>query len=126
MTRTVVGLAARERDVLSAMIASGAPAPGDPVTPADRARWAARVDATRDAEHCPCGACPTVDLCDARGRQPALGGARVVLSAEADGLLALLFIDDDHPSRLEGAPVEDGLMMPVFPPSNHLVFDSFA
>jgi len=101
-------LTGRERDVLVRMIREGArdePVPADRDAQ-DRRRWLAQVDAVRVHRTCGCGACPSVDLGDDAGPAPATG-PRVVLHAEHDDALVLLFVDGDRPSYLELAPLDD-------------------
>ncbi|MCB7137557.1 hypothetical protein LGQ04_13500 [Cellulosimicrobium marinum] len=89
--------------------------PVDPERDAlDRRRWLAQVADVRVHGTCGCGSCPTVDLGDATGPAPT-GGPRVVLGAELDDALVLLFVDDDRPSCLELAPLDDATY-PEFPP----------
>jgi len=74
----------------------------------DRARWRAQVGSTRAGRGCGCGSCPSIELTAADGASPEMTSSRVVLNAETDGAMLLLFIDDDQLSYLELAPTGDG------------------
>lgn len=78
------------------------------VVDADRARWRAQVGSTRAGRPCGCGSCPSIELTAADGASPEMTSSRVVLNAETDGAMLLLFIDDDQLSYLELAPTDDG------------------
>jgi len=105
-------LTRREREVLELMI--GCAATLDPdgsdqgVFEVDRARWRAQVGSTRAGRGCGCGSCPSIELTAADGASPEMTSSRVVLNAETDGAMLLLFIDDDQLSYLELAPTGDG------------------
>ncbi|HLL67550.1 MAG TPA: hypothetical protein VK453_17830 [Micromonosporaceae bacterium] len=77
--------------------------PDKRVTIADRARWRAQLATTRAGRHCGCGTCPSIELTDAAGVSPEMTISRVVLDAESDNAMLLLFIDDDQLSYLDGA-----------------------
>jgi hypothetical protein len=94
----------RELAVLSFMVEHGTPA-GVRVDGADRARWHAQLAGTRAGRPCGCGTCPSVELTDADGVTPQADGRRVVLEAQTDEALLLLFVDDDRLSYLELAPL---------------------
>ena len=94
--------------MLVAMIGSATPVDDEPaVSDGDRARWLARVPATRAGERCGCGTCPSIELTDAAGSTPGTGRSGAVLEAGAPGALLLLFVDDDRPSYLELAPLTE-------------------
>lgn len=98
----------RERAMLVAMVERGTASDEDVVvTPADRARWLARVPATWAGRSCGCGTCPSVELTDADGVTPAGEQSRVVLEGGLTGALVLLLVDDDRPAHLELAPTGD-------------------
>jgi hypothetical protein len=89
----------RELAVLSFMVEHGVRVDG-----ADRARWHAQL-AGRAGRPCGCGTCRSVELTDADGVTPQADGRRVVLEAQTDEALLLLFVDDDRLSYLELAPL---------------------
>lgn len=88
----------------------------------ERTRLLADLLNTRVASRCECNTCPSIELVDSTGRAASGEGARVVLSADAPGLIVLLFIDDGRLSYLEGAPVSDGQAFIEFPPAHDLTF----
>lgn len=67
----------------------------------------AQVEGTRAGRLCGCGACPSVELTDADGVSPEMTSNRVVLHAETEGALVLLFLDDDQLSYLELVPLDE-------------------
>lgn len=81
--------------------------PDERVKMADRARWRAQLATTRAGRPCGCGTCPSIELTDAAGVSPMMTNSRVVLNAETDNAMVLLFVDDDQLSYLELAPTED-------------------
>lgn len=81
--------------------------PDDRVKEADRKRWRAQLATTRAGRPCGCGTCPSIELTDAAGVSPELTSSRVVLDAETDKAMLLLFIDDDQLSYLELAPTAE-------------------
>ncbi len=85
------------------------------VTDEDRARWLTQVPHTRAGRRCDCGTCPSIELTDTAGATPDVPNSRVVLEASTTGALLLLFIDDDHLSYLELAPLDDGTTFQQFP-----------
>ena len=99
-------LSPRQREVLLALINKGRSSDAV-VTAADRGRWRATVDATRVGRPCGCGTCPSVELVDLDGGERGSELSRVVLAGDVPGALVLLFVDDDLPSYLELAPLED-------------------
>lgn len=123
-------LTSRESDALVFLIDSGIGAVGDP-TDADRARWRGLVDRLRVSATCACGTCPSIDLAlaapankpapkvSSAGTTPDTAAAatsrRVVLEGFTPGAFLLLFIDDDVPTLLELAPIDDKVF-DRFPP----------
>ncbi len=69
-----------------------------------RARWRAQLMTTRAGRPCGCGSCPSIELTDADGVSPEMTRSRVVVDAQTDGAMVMLFIDDDQLSYLELAP----------------------
>lgn len=107
---TARALTRRELDVLTVMVERGTPFDPDgaeAVSDADRVRWRAQLPTTRAGRACGCGSCPSIELTDTAGASPEVTTSRVVLSAETDEALLLLFIDDDRLSYLELAPSAD-------------------
>ena len=108
---TARALTRRELDVLTVMVERATPFDPDGadqgVGDADRMRWRAQLPTTRVGRACGCGSCPSIELTDAAGASPGVTTSRVVLSAETDEALLLLFIDDDRLSYLELAPSAD-------------------
>ena len=101
-------LTRREREVVALMIDHGTVLdPDKGVGDTDRARWRAQLATARAGRPCGCGTCPSIELTDADGSTPETPGGRVVLDAETDEAMVLLFIDDDRLSYLELAPTED-------------------
>lgn len=74
---------------------------------ADRARWRAQLATTRAGRPCGCCTCPSIELTDAAGVSPEMTNSRVVLDAETDNAMLLLFIDDDQLRYLELAPTDE-------------------
>lgn len=109
-------LTRRERQVLVAMIQHANDSDGSSVSVEDRRKWLDRVVSLRVVGACACGECPSVDfsLTDC-------STSRRVLSAHADGLGMLLFIDDGQASSLEGFPVNGGVFL-EFPHPDELVY----
>lgn len=109
-------LTRRERQVLVAMIQHANDSDGSSVSVEDRRKWLDRVVSLRVMGACACGECPSVDfsLTDR-------SASRRVLSAHADGLGLLLFIDDGQASSLEGFPVNGGVFL-EFPHPDELVY----
>ncbi|GAB2533654.1 hypothetical protein GCM10027268_02870 [Brachybacterium huguangmaarense] len=91
---------------------------GGDVPSADRRRWLGRLEEARVVGRCPCGTCPTIDLSSEKS-DPA---RRIVLSATADGLGILLFVDDDRVTCLEGYPLHDDQECTELPPAGALAF----
>ncbi len=81
--------------------------PDDRVDDAARARWRAQLATTRAGRPCGCGTCPSIELTDAAGVTPEMTSSRMVLEAETDKAMLLLFIDDDQLSYLELAPTDE-------------------
>jgi hypothetical protein len=100
-------LTRRERDVLALMIDHGTCDADESVMEADRARWRAQLATARAGRHCGCGTCPSIELTDEAGVSPGMTSSRVVLNAETDKAMLLLFIDDDQLSYLELAPTDE-------------------
>lgn len=104
-------LTRRELEVLALMIDDATcfepDSSGATVEDADRARWRAQLVTTRAGRPCRCGSCPSIELTDTDGVSPEMINSRVVLSAETDEAMLLLFIDDDLLSYLELAPMDD-------------------
>lgn len=99
-----------ERLVLEAMIrhAHSFDAEWGEPSLADRQRWLAMVDDLSVHGICGCGTCPTINLAHkgvpVEWREE---GPRMVLEADIQDALVLLFIDDDVPSCLEVAPLDE-------------------
>lgn len=117
-----------EEAVLVALIDRGVCLDEDvAVTEDDRARWRAQVAQTRAGRRCGCGSCPSIDLTDLTdltdlaGVTPDMEDSRVVLEASTTGALLLLFVDDDHLSSLELAPLNEQ-SHGQFPDARHLTF----
>lgn len=104
-------LTRREREVLALMIDHAARFDPDnfnnSVEDAERERWRAQLVTARAGRPCGCGSCPSIELTDAAGVSPKMTSRRVVLDAETDGAMVMLFIDDDRLSYLELAPTGD-------------------
>lgn len=116
-------LTPREEAVLVALITRGEYMDNDAtVTDEDRARWLMQVPHTRAGRGCDCGTCPSIELNDTAGATPDMQHSRVVLEAGTTGALLLLFIDDDHLSYLELAPLDDGTTFQQFPDAQGLRF----
>ena len=117
-------LTSREQAVLVALITRGDHMDDDAtVTDDDRSRWLRQVPHTRAGRRCDCGTCPSTELTDTAGATPDMRNSRVVLQASTPGvLLLLLFIDDDHLSYLELAPLDDGTTFQHFPDAQSLHF----
>ncbi len=81
--------------------------PDGRVEAADRTRWREQLATTRAGRSCGCGTCPSIELTDAAGVSPGMTRSRVVLDAETDDAMLLLFIDDDQLSYLELAPTDE-------------------
>lgn len=116
-------LSERERDVLVAIIelASDADSPTR-VTPASRRRWLAQVPHAYVVGRCSCGTCPSIDLGVHNSAEAAAGRSRIVLEATTTDAILLLFIDDDHLSYLELAPIDPDLRVREFPSVGHIGF----
>jgi len=109
-------LTSREEAVLAALIKHADHMDDDAtVTNDDRVRWLRQVPHTRAGRRCDCGSCPFIELTDPAGVTPDMGNSRVVLDAGTTGALLLLFIDDDHLSYLELAPLDGGTTFQQFP-----------
>ena len=116
-------LTPREEAVLVALITQGDHMDNDAtVTDDDRARWLRQVPHTRAGRRCDCGTCPSIELTNPAGATPDMQNSRVVLQASTTGALLLLFIDDDHLSYLELAPLDDGTTFQQFPAAQGLRF----
>ena len=116
-------LTPREEAVLVALITRGEYMDNDAtVSDEDRARWLRRVPHTRAGRRCDCGACPSIELTDTARATPDMRNSRVVLEGSTTGALLLLFIDDDRPSYLELAPLDDGTTFQQFPAAQGLRF----
>ena len=104
-------LTRRERDVLALMIDRAVPFDPDEsnsgVEDTDRTRWRAQLRTARAGRPCGCGSCPSIELTARAGVSPEMAKSRVILSAESDEAMLLLFIDDDQLSYLELAPTGD-------------------
>ena len=114
-------LTARERDVLDALVRRGTADADVHVSVQDRERWAAQIDGTWAGEACGCGQCPSIVLTDDAGVTPTGDETNVVLSAETEGAILLLFVDDDMLSYLELAPFE-GERFAEFPDLARITF----
>lgn len=95
----------REREVL-ALLADGLP-DGHPAR--------AEVATARAARPCGCGTCPSIELTPAEGVGE--DAARLVVSAEHPDAVLLLFVDGDHLSYLEAAPLDDARPVLQLPPA---------
>lgn len=99
-----------ERLVMEAMIRHAHafdPDQRDP-EPADRQRWLAMIDDLSVHGVCGCGTCPTIDL--AYKGEPVECGehtATAILQADTRDAVVLLLVDNDIPSCLEVAPLND-------------------
>lgn len=80
---------------------------GDGVQYVDRARWRRQALDTRAGRRCDCGSYPSIELTGGTGVSAVRTRSRVVLVAQTDEAMVLLFIDDDQPSYLELAPTGD-------------------
>ena len=104
-------LSPREQDVLAWMVEHAQPLDAggsdDVVEDADRARWRAQLTTTRAGRPCDCGSCPSIELTGTAGTRSETTGSRVVLEAQTDEAVLLLFVDDDRLSYLELAPTGD-------------------
>jgi hypothetical protein len=102
-----------ERDVITFLISFGSDVgftPEDPqATAADRERWLKRVADVRVGNRCACRTCPSIDLEDADGYVAISDDHRVILEAFYPGALLMLVIDDDRPSYLELAPIDEDI-----------------
>ncbi|MGM1018287.1 MAG: hypothetical protein ACQEW8_12200 [Actinomycetota bacterium] len=103
------------------MIDSGVPDDA-PVSAASRERWRSQTDDARVYGSCDCGTCPSIELGGSQRPAPE-DGPRIVLSGSCPGGMLMLFIDDDHLSYLELAPIEDDISFAVFPDPTTLTFD---
>jgi hypothetical protein len=135
-------LSAREHSVALFMIRNATTSPDEAdyaaFTPEQRERWDPPVPIADERRHlwegslgevlvtnrCDCGTCPSIGMRpaervddEARNDQGGDGdwSDRVVLHAGAPGAQLMLFIDDDSPSYLELAPIEDDLSSAEFP-----------
>ena len=98
--------------------------PPTPISNEQRQTWEGRLGEVVVTSHCDCGTCPSVGMRPLSriddGQRDDQGSdgdwsQRVVLTAGAPGAMLLLFIDDDYPSYLELAPIEDDLSFTEFP-----------
>lgn len=131
-------LTARERDVAILMIRNANPSPteeefadftprqrdhwgsSEPITQEQRRRWEDNLAEVVVSGRCTCGTCPTVDLEGPHHSRSAVADTdaeveRIVLDGAVPGAMILLFIDDDVPSCLELAPIDDDLIFAEFP-----------
>lgn len=135
-------LSAREHSVALFMIRSATTSPDEvdyakfspeqreawdppvPITTERRQLWEGSLGEVVVTNGCDCGTCPSIGmrprLRDQDEPRDDKGGDgdwsdRVVLHAGAPGAMILLFIDDDNPSYLELAPIEDGVRSAEFP-----------
>lgn len=95
-----------------------------PITTERRRLWEGSLGEVVVTNECDCGTCPSIGmrprLRDQDERRDDKGGDgdwsdRVALHASSPGAMLLLFIDDDIPSYLELAPIDDGVSFAVFP-----------
>ena len=135
-------LNAREHSVALRMIRSATPSPDEadfaaftpeqrqgwnppePISNEQRQIWECRLGEVMVTSRCDCGTCPSIGMrpqnrLDDERRDDQGGDGdyseRVVLTAGSPGAMLLLFIDDDYPSYLELAPIDEGQSFTDFP-----------
>ena len=109
-------LTERERLALRAMIERATGSDGVVIAAQDRQRWLDQAAEAQAGARCACGTCPSIEL-EVPGRSIAREPSqRVVLEAGSPGAMLLLFIDDDVPSYLELAPIDEGPILEFPPP----------
>lgn len=140
-------LTARERETAMLMIARATTSPDaidyanfnaeqregwdrpKPISDEQRRKWEDNLGEVVVTNECDCGTCPSIGmrprLRATDERRSDVGGdgdwtERIVLQAGSPGAAILLFIDDDSPSYLEFAPIEDGLIFTEFPSIGHM------
>lgn len=105
--------------------------PPAPITPQQRLIWEAHLAEVVVTNPCDCGFCPSIGMkpvarVDDASRDDSGGlgdySSRIILDAAVDGCMLLLFIDDDIPSYLELAPVDEELVYSEFPPPERILF----
>lgn len=98
--------------------------PPEPISTERRQLWEGRLSEVVVTNECECGTCPSVGmrpgLRDEDERRDDKGGGgdwtdRVVLTAGTAGAMLLLFIDDNIPSYLELAPIDNIPSFAEFP-----------
>lgn len=142
-------LNAREHSVALRMIRSATPSPDDadfaaftpeqrqgwnppePISNEQRQIWECRLGEVMVTSRCDCGTCPSIGMrpqnrLDDERRDDQGGDGdyseRVVLTAGSPGAMLLLFIDDDSPSYLELAPIDEGQSFTDFPEPETISF----
>ncbi|MGO0605238.1 hypothetical protein [Brevibacterium linens] len=135
-------LNAREHSVALRMIRSATPSPDEadfaaftpeqrqgwnppePISNEQRQIWECRLGEVMVTSRCDCGTCPSIGmrpqnrLDDERRNDQGGDGDwsdRTVLTAGSPGAMLLLFIDDDYPSYLELAPIDEDQSFTDFP-----------
>lgn len=105
--------------------------PPEPISNEQRQIWEGRLGEVVVTSHCDCGTCPSVGMSplsrigdEQRDDQGGDGdwSQRVVLTAGISGAMLQLFIDDDYPSYLELAPIDDDLSFTEFPEAETISF----
>lgn len=111
-------------------------APPVPIGDEQRQLWEDNLGEVVVTNECGCGTCPSIgmrprsraddesrdDVGGASDREAGDRGERIVLDAGAPGAMLLLFIDDDSPSYLELAPIEDDGVFVDFPQAADIAF----
>ncbi|MGO1909116.1 hypothetical protein [Brevibacterium linens] len=142
-------LNAREHSVALRMIRSATPSPDEadfaaftpeqrqgwnppePISNEQRQIWECRLGEVMVTSRCDCGTCPSIGMrpqnrLDDERRDDQGGDGdyseRVVLTAGSPGAMLLLFIDDDSPSYLELAPIDEGQSFTDFPEPETISF----
>lgn len=142
-------LNAREHSVALRMIRSATPSPDEadfaaftpeqrqgwnppePISNEQRQIWECRLGEVMVTSRCDCGTCPSIGMrpqnrLDDERRDDQGGDGdyseRVVLTAGSPGAMLLLFIDDDYPSYLELAPIDEGQSFTDFPEPETISF----
>ena len=135
-------LNAREASVALRMIRSATPSPDEadyadftpeqrqgwdptePISNEQRQIWECRLGEVMVTSRCDCGTCPSIGMrpqnrLDDEHRNDQGGDGnwsdRTVLTAGSPGAMLLLFIDDDYPSYLELAPIDEDQSFTDFP-----------
>lgn len=105
--------------------------PPEPIRDEQRRLWEDNLAEVVVTNECTCGSCPSIGMrprsrADDESRDDVGGegdwSKRIVLDAGTSGAMLLLFIDDDSPSYLELAPIEDGGTFAEFPRAEDMDF----